>query len=161
MLDRFERFSLLIAEISRHWHKLASDEMEVCGLKGPHSLYLLTLRRYPEGLTATQLCELCAKDKADVSRMMSAMEKKGLVCRSSGGAYRVVFRLTDEGQSAAEYVRQRAAMAVELAGKDLTDAQRAAMYESLESIVANLRQLSQNGLPEENLLKGKWKGTKS
>lgn len=35
MVERFERFSLAIAESSRCWHKLAGEEMKVYGLKGP------------------------------------------------------------------------------------------------------------------------------
>ena len=83
MVDRFERFSFAISEISRYWHKITADEMEKYGLKGPHSVYLTTMYRYPEGVTAPQLCELCGKDKSDVSRAMSLMEQKGLVERQS------------------------------------------------------------------------------
>lgn len=150
-MERFERFSLLIADLSRQWHKVATCEMEKYGLKGPHSVYLLILERRPEGVTASQLCELCIKDKADVSRMMSIMEQKGLVYRSSpGGAYRGLFCLTEEGRRAAEQVRSRSELAVELAGKDLTDLQRAVMYEAMESIAVNLRQLARDGLPDSD-----------
>ena len=83
MVDRFERFSFAISEISRYWHKITADEMEKYGLKGPHSVYLTTMYRYPEGVTAPQLCELCGKDKSDVSRAMSMMEQKGLVEKRS------------------------------------------------------------------------------
>ena len=148
MMDRFERFSLAISEISRYWHKLTSEEMEKYGLKGPHSVYLLTLNRYPDGLTATQLCEYCAKDKADVSRMMAIMEEKGLVRKEGANSYRGVFRLTEAGASAAAYVRQRAGLAVQMAGKDLTDETRTVFYAALASITENLRILSKDGLPQ-------------
>ena len=149
MIERFERFSLAISEISRHWHKLTTDEMEKYGLKGSHSVYLLMMSRYPGGLTAPQLGELCGKDKADVSRMMSIMEKKGLVTKEGvhQNLYRGLFKLTKEGLQAAEHVRQRAGLAGEIAGKDLTEETRAVFYEALESITANLRQLSKEGLP--------------
>lgn len=150
MVDRFERFSYAISEISRYWHKLAADEMEKYGLKGPHSVYLTTMYRYPEGVTAPQICELCGKDKSDVSRMMSIMEKKGLVKKEGvhQNLYRGVFKLTEEGKEAAEHVRQRASLAVEIAGKKLTDEKRTIFYEALESITANLRELSKEGLPK-------------
>ena len=150
MIDRFEKFSLAISEISRYWHKLTSDEMEKYGLKGPHAVYLTTLYRNNEGLTAPQICELCGKDKADVSRMMSIMEQKGLVTKESTNKnlYRAVFRLTDEGTRAAEFVRERASLAVDIAGRDLTDENRAIFYSSLETIAENLRKLSRDGIPE-------------
>ena len=47
MEDRFERFSVGMSEISRYWHKLTGDEMEKYGLKGTHSIYLLTMYRFP------------------------------------------------------------------------------------------------------------------
>lgn len=150
MVERFERFSFAISEISKHWHKIAGEEMEKYGLKGPHATYLLTISHYDEGITAPQICELCGKDKADVSRMMSIMEQKGLVTKEGihQNLYRGVFKLTDEGKMAAEHVRKRASLAVELAGKDLTDEKRAIFYEALESIVMNLREISKEGLPK-------------
>lgn len=151
MVDRFERFSVAMSEVSRHWHKLAGDEMKKYGLKGSHSVYLLTMARYPQGISAPRLGELCGKDKADVSRMMSIMEQKGLVTKEGihQNRYRGVFKLTEEGKRAVEYVRRRASRAVELAGKDLTEEKRDIFYEALESIVSNLRQLSKEGIPEE------------
>ena len=150
MIERFERFSVAISEISRHWHKIAAEEMEKYGLKGAHSMYLTTIFRYPEGITATQLCELCGKDKSDVSRMMSIMEKKGLVVKEGvhQNMYRGVFKLTEEGKAAAEYVRRRASLAVDIAGQQLSEEKRAVMYEALELIAGKLSELSRDGLPE-------------
>lgn len=150
MIDRFERFSYGILEISKHWHKITADEMEKYGLKGPHATYLLTMSQHEDGVTAPELCEFCGKDKSDVSRMMAIMEQKGLVKKEGihQNLYRGVFKLTDEGKRAAEFVRERASLAVELAGKDLTDEKRAIFYEALESIVYNLREISKEGLPQ-------------
>lgn len=146
MIDRFERFSLAIAEISRYWHKIAADEMAKYGLKGPHAIYLTTIARFEEGITAPQLCELSGKDKADVSRQMALMEKKSLVVKDGG--YRGVYTLTDRGREAAEQVRRRAALAVDLAGRDLTDETRAALYAALDAIAGRMREMSRDGLPE-------------
>ena len=146
MVERFEKFSLAISEISRCWHKIATEEMEKCGLKGIHSIYLTTMLRYPEGITAAMLCELCGRDKAEVSRTLAAMEKMELI-HKTGSTYRARLLLTEQGQQAAEFVRQRAAIAVEIAGAELSDQQRTAFYQSLESIANNLQTLSQQGLP--------------
>ena len=151
MIDRFERFSLAISEISRYWHKITSAEMEKYGLKGAHSVYLTTMYRFPDGITATQLCEVCGKDKSDVSRMMAIMEKKGLVYKEGihQNMYKGVFKLTELGREAAEFVNRRARLAVSLAGRDLSEEKRFAMYEAMESIAANLQKLSVEGLPKE------------
>ncbi len=149
MEDRFERFSQAISQINRHWRKLAAEEMEPYGLKGPHCAYLLALFRHPAGLTAPQLVEICRKDKADVSRMMKILEQKGMVRKdgSHQNRYGGVFVLTGQGQAAADRVRQRAALAVDYAGGDLTAQQRAAFYETLETIVDRLTELSRDGIP--------------
>ena len=149
MLNRFARFSLAISEIDRCWHKLAAEEMARYELNSPHAVYLTTLYNFEEGITAAKLGELCCKNKADVSRMVAILEKKGLVRKEAvgGNLYRAKLRLTEEGKQAAEHVQQRAALAVELAGSGMTDADREVFYRCLEQITANLQKLSREGLP--------------
>ena len=148
MLERFEKFSLAIVEISRFWHKIAGEELAKYGLKSSHITYLLTLYRYPAGLTAPKLAELCGRDKADVSRMLSILESKGLVRKESTGTsrYRGLLLLTDEGKTVASALSAQAERAVERAGDGLTDENRAIFYESLDTITNNLRKISQEGL---------------
>lgn len=150
-MDRFERFSLSLAELTRYWHKLSADEMEKYGLRSTHAVYLLTMHSHPEGMTATQLTETCGRDKSDVSRMMSILEERGFVEKKGAGRsnYRGVFLLTDSGRAAAEAVRRQADRTVELAGTGLTDADRTVFYDSLATITDNLRRLSRDGIPEE------------
>ncbi len=150
MLDRFERFSFAISEISRCWRKLASEELAKYGLKSPHATYLTTMYKYPQGITVPQLCEVCGKDKSDASRMLAILEEKGLVEKRlvDGSLYRGLLVLTDEGKAAAEHVCERASRAVEMAGKDLTDETREIFYKALESITSNLHELCQGGIPE-------------
>ena len=150
MLNRFARFSLAIAEIDRCWHKLAAEDMAKYDLNSPHAVYLNTLYQYPEGITAAKLGELCCKNKADVSRMVTILEKKGLARKEAvgGNLYRAKLLLTDDGKLAAEHVQGRAALAVELAGSGMTDAERETFYRCLEQITANLQTLSKEGLPQ-------------
>ena len=51
MIERFDRFSALIFEVSKHWHKITSDELAKYGLKGtyatiPRESQPLPLHRY-------------------------------------------------------------------------------------------------------------------
>ena len=150
MLDRFERFSFAISEISRCWRKLASEELAKYELKSPHATYLTTMYKYPQGITVPQLCEVCGKDKSDASRMLAILEEKGLINKQvvDGSLYRGLWVLTEEGKTAAEHVCNRASRAVEMAGKDLTEETRDVFYEALESITLNLRELTKKGIPE-------------
>jgi DNA-binding MarR family transcriptional regulator len=151
MMSRFERFSYAIFGISHHWHKISGDEMKKYGLKGTYAVYLITMYRCKDGITAAQLCEMCNRDKADVSRAISAMEKQGLVKKEgvNQNLYRAQIKLTDEGLAAAEKVQKRASLAVEIAGKDLTDEKRSTFYEALELIASNMQILSEKGLPDD------------
>ena len=148
MLDRFERFSFSIMCVTRYWHKIVTDEMEKHGLKGPYAIYLLALHRNREGITSIKLAELCGKDKSDASRTISEMEKAGLVYKE-GNRYRALIRLTHEGKEFADRICERAAIAVEIAGRDLTDENRKIFYSALDSISANLQVLSEDGIPQE------------
>lgn len=151
MIGRFERFSYAISEISRLWHRIAGEEMGKYGLKGSYSVYFTTLYRYPAGLTAAQLVDLCSRDKADVSRAMALLEKKGLVNRvdPEGKAYRAPLTLSQEGREIAGHINHRAEAAVELASKGLPEEKRAVFYEALELITSNLQKLSKEGIPQK------------
>jgi DNA-binding MarR family transcriptional regulator len=152
LISRFERFSYAISRIYHYWHKIAAVEMANYGLKGPHAIYLVAMHRYPEGITAAQLCELCGKDKSDVSRAISLMEEKGLVRRDGTGQsmYRARLILTEDGSHAAEQVCRRAALAVENTGGSISEEHRAVLYKVLEQIAENLRIISNEGLQERS-----------
>lgn len=151
-MDRFERFSYAIAVISRCWHRLAIEEMAKYGLKSSHATYLTTLYQNKEGLTAAQLCELCGKDKSDVSRMMAILTQKGFVEKNgrgeTGNMYGGTYQLTENGKEAAKKVQMRAVQVVEIAGRDISEENRTMLYEMLAQISDNLRQLCKDGIPE-------------
>lgn len=151
MVHRFEQFSLAIFEISRCWHKIAAEEMEKYGLRGPYATYLTTLYRQKESVSASRLGALCGKDKADVSRAVAVMEQKDLIKRESVGPnlYRAQLVLTESGMAAARQVCEKAAKVVEFAGRELSLEQREAFYQALEQIAERLQQVSRDGLPQE------------
>ena len=77
MLERFERFSLSLFELSRCWHKLASEEMSRHGLRSSHATYLTTLLRCEEGITAVELgrqIELTVDDLQNILKVLSEEE---------------------------------------------------------------------------------------
>lgn len=145
MVERFERFSLAIFEISRCWHKIAAEEMAPYGLRGAHALYITVLSRFPRGVTLPRLAELCGRDKSDVSRSIAALEGGGFV--EKDGGYGGQVKLTGEGRGVARKIRKRAALAVELAGGQLGERTRASFYRALELIAAQLKEISEEGLP--------------
>ncbi len=148
MVDRFERFVSVISGISRNLHKIMSEEMEKYGLKGPYAVYLVAMQRHPQGITAARLSEICEKNKAAVSRAVADLETMNLI-RKEGGNYRSRLLLTEEGKKAATYVCERASLAVDMAGKGLTNEQRKVFYESMGIIAKNLQILGAQGLTSQ------------
>lgn len=151
MIDRFELFVSGINGMYRDIQKIERDEMVKYGLKGAYAQYLVAMKRCPEGLTATALCEACDKDKAAVSRVLTEMEEKGLVYRQGNkdNQYRALLILTPEGNKAADYVCEKAVAAVNFAGSGLSEEHRKIFYDSLHLIAAHLREICANGIPED------------
>ena len=151
MASRFEQFSASISCIYRCIQKIERVEMAKYGLKGPHAQCLLAMKKHPEGITAARLCEVCEKDKAAVSRIVSEMQEKGLVTRDieNARAYNALIRLTDEGRKAAEHVCLKARAAVKAVGSVMSDEERRVLYSLLDTIAGELQKLSDEGIPEE------------
>ena len=147
MLQRFEQFTASITTITHYIQKIERDEMEKLGLKGAYAQYLLAMHQHPQGLTAAQLCEICERNKAAVSRILSELEQRGLIHRSAE-AYRSVLTLTDEGRDIADWVSHKAALAAELVGQGLGDQDRTALYSTLTLITSNIEAVSKTGLPD-------------
>lgn len=148
MIDRFETFSYAIAEISRCWHRIATDEMKKHDLKGPYAVFFTALYRHRDGLTAAELCTVCAKDKAEVSRAIAQLEERGLMIKEhvNQNRYRAKIKLTEDGLALAEQINTAAKRAVEYGGNGLTEEERKVFYKALSLISENLKKLDQIGL---------------
>lgn len=150
MISKYELFSTSVASMQHDIQRIERVEMAKFGLKGPHAQCLLAMSRYPKGITAAQLCEVCEKDKAAISRTLAELEERGMVCRmeNNGSRYRAKLMLTQQGAAAAEAVKERAQLAVEQAGAGLDDSQREIFYRVLALIAGNLHAICKDGLKE-------------
>lgn len=152
MISRFEQFSYVISGIHRQIQKIERAEMIKRGYKGAFAQYLATLHRYEEGLTATELCEICDKDKAAVSRIIAEMEEKGLVERQKKivRTYRSKITLTEKGKETAEFVAERAKLAISAVSDEVMDeGQREVLYSTLDALYKNLRKVVEDGILKE------------
>ncbi len=148
MVERYAKFTAAVSRISNCIQKIESEAMAKYGLTGACAQYIAAMSTSGEGLTVSQLSEACMKDKAAVSRSVSQLEEKGLVCRNfmGGNAYRAPIVLTQKGKDVADYVARRASQAVEIAG--LNDSERQKMYFALDMVAKNLTDMCKEGLPE-------------
>ena len=151
MIQRFESFVTGISACYKYIQRIKSQEMTELGLKGTHVMCIFYLHQNESGLTASQLCRLCAEDKAAISRTLSELEQAGMILRQdrNGTRYRASLTLTEQGRAAADAVSEKARLAVELAGTGLEDAQREIFYQVLGLIAGNLHTICRDGLKKE------------
>ena len=150
MVERYEKMSASVSAISTCIQKIEAEQMTKYGLKGSCAQYLACMLKHENGITVSGLSELCAKDKAAVSRAIAELEAKGFVSREAVGVgvYRAALVLTQKGKDVAEYVNKQASTAVEIAGKGLSEEERATLYYALDLIAGNLSEICKQGLPE-------------
>ena len=142
MQHRFETFTVLMASISRSIRKIKTQEMEEFNLKSTHVSCLYYLYREGE-LTATELCERCEEDKANISRAIDYLEKQGYIaCRSNAQKrYRAPLVLTEQGRAAGERVAHKIDRILCDASEGVDEGEREIMYRSLAIISENLQKI--------------------
>ena len=138
MLQRFEDFVTGITVCYKYIQRIKSAEMTEFGLKGTHVMCLFFLHRHPEGLTAAQLCQLCAEDKAAISRTLAVLQEKGFISASEK-KYRALLQLTDMGEEVAGRVDSLIEQWVDCGGDGLPEEDRTVFYSALAHIAGNLR----------------------
>ena len=143
MIKRFEAFVTGITLCYKYIQKIKSAEMTELGLKGTHVMCIFFLSHNPGGLTAAQLCRLCAEDKAAVSRTVAELQREGYVAPGEK-KYRAALRLTEKGMVIAKRVDELIEQWVAFGGAGLSDSDREAFYRALELISNNLKKNGEN-----------------
>jgi DNA-binding MarR family transcriptional regulator len=133
-----------IFSITRYWNRLANEEMKKYGLRGAYALYLVVIESGEGQITAAKLADLCQRDKADVSRAITAFQEKGILEPYGESKYRAALNLTGKGRELASQIRRRASEMIELAGQDLSEEMRENMYQCLDSIALRMREICES-----------------
>lgn len=142
MTERFERFTVLINKISRNIRKLKIQEMAEYNLRSAHVSCLYYL--YSENnITATELCERCAEDKATISRAVDYLETNGfLTCESqSAKRYKAPLVLTNKGYEVGKKISDKISGILRETGTGITEEEMVAFYRSLSIISDNLENI--------------------
>ena len=145
MLHRFETFTVLMANIGRSIRKIKTEEMDEFHLKSTHVSCLYYLFREGE-LTATELCERCEEDKANISRSVKYLEENGcLSCDSKHvKRYQSPLTLTDKGREIGGKIVLKVDNILSHAGDGVPEEDRRVMYRSLAVICENLQKISES-----------------
>ena len=143
MIERFEEFTVLIANLTRSIRRIKTEEMGKWNLKNCHvsCIYYLYER---ESLTSKELCDICGDDKANISRSIEYLEENGyLKCReSSGKRYKTHFELTEKGRSVGGNIYNRIKEILDKSSAGLSEEDRETMYMGLRLVNNNLQKIS-------------------
>ncbi|MBE5854811.1 MAG: MarR family transcriptional regulator [Lachnospiraceae bacterium] len=139
MDNRFELFSGLVNSAYKSLQKLKRMNMERFGLSGAHTncLYRL-LEAEDTGLSQRDLMELEQMDKAQVSRVLKDLEKKGYVTTKGTAGYKAAYVLTEDGRDIAFQVRKLVDTYLVRIGESMSEERRKTFYEAFELVVADL-----------------------
>ena len=142
MEHRFETFTLLIASINRCIRKIKSEEMAEFNLKSPHVSCLYYLYK-SDSLTASELCDMCEEDKANISRSIKFLEENGyIVCRTNlQKRYQSPLSLTEKGRRVGQHINDLINKMLEHASEGLSEEERIILYRSLSLINTNLQHI--------------------
>ena len=142
MENRFETFTALMTSIGRSIRKIKTMEMADFRLKGTHALCLYYLYR-EDALTATELCELCEEDKANISRTIEYLKRNDYIACADGTArrYRSTLTLTEKGREAGARILEKIEKVLELSDEGISEENRRIMYEGLRRVDENLQRL--------------------
>ena len=138
MIQRFQSFVGGISSCYKYIQHIKSMEMAEFGLKGAHVMCLFFLHQNPQGLTAANLCQLCAEDKAAISRTIASLQKEGFIA-TCDKKYRALLQLTQKGQQVAQQFTALIEQWVDFGGSGLSEEERTIFYRALNLISNNLK----------------------
>ena len=99
---RFIKFSALLNSAQKSISRMKHKKMDSYGLDNAHTLCICVLAEANDGLTKTELATLCGVDKAQISRVVTALQKKNFIGTPSGEkTYKQRYSLTEEGKKVA------------------------------------------------------------
>ena len=142
MEERFQTFTVLVANLNRCIYKIKTEEMSEYNLKSSHVSCLYYIFKNGS-LTAKELCDLCGEDKANISRALKYLEDNGylMIDIKSDKKYQRPIELTYTGYKIGKFINERVNKILEYASEGLSDEKRKIMYEGLNLINNRLNTL--------------------
>lgn len=144
MENRFEVFTVSIANISRLIRKIENQEMKNLNLRSFHVECLYYL--YASNIhTAAELCAKCGEDKATISRTLEDLEQKGFLTREKQDKkrYNTEITLTDKGQETGKFIHDKIQKILEDLNNDFSHEQRMILYSCLFKINKRLATIAE------------------
>ena len=138
--DNFERFAQMLSNASKSIFRLKSKCMSKYGLSSTHTLCLRSLYENSEGMTKSEIAEICYLDKAQITRIMSELvENEYVTADTSRRAYNRKFLLTEKGYRITEEINQTVQAVVKYVNEDIPKEDIEHFYAVFEAINKKLK----------------------
>ena len=136
----YESFVPATMRIAKAVQIVKSQKMGAYDLKGTNAACLCRILMSEDGLTATQLATSCKIDKAQVSRAMTELVKRGLVTRDdmNGHRYKQKYCLTDAGVIAATDIAETTRGICDVLYSGISEKELKVFHDVLGRMCANL-----------------------
>ena len=142
MEERFQTFTVLVANLNRCIYKIKTEEMAEYNLKSSHVSCLYYI--YKNGsLTAKELCDLCGEDKANISRSLRYLEENGYLVSGTKTTknHQRPIELTFDGYKIGKMLNEKIDKILHYASEGLSEENRKIMYQGLNLINERLNKL--------------------
>ncbi len=143
--ERFFRFSMAMETISKKVQKYKNTQMSSYGLHSMHVMFLCSLDKSEDGLTAGELAKACGVDKAFISRTAGDLRKKGYVDFSVGDEkqYKKRMILTPLGKEIMGEINRIVEGTVEKATEGISSDHIEIFYNVMEKLSGNLTAITE------------------
>lgn len=138
-IDRFEKFSKTINQLSKELKKIKYMHMSKYGLGSVHTMCIISLGETP-CQTAGDLMTGEEVDKSQMSRVIKDLCEKEYIKPIDGQKrkYRIQYELTEAGKKIADEIRQKAVNIVRFVDEGIPPENIMTMYFTLEKICSNI-----------------------
>ena len=142
---RFFRFSIAMEAITKKLQKYKNSQVSSYGLHSMHVMFLCSLYRSENGMTAGELSKACGVDKAFISRTAGDLRKKGYVdfSHGEGKLYKKRMVLTPTGIGVMEKISRVVEETVDKATAGISAEQFEVFYSVMEKLEGNLTSITE------------------
>ncbi len=141
MINKFDTFMTSISHIHKNIRKIKDKKMKSYSLKGSHVMCLFYLMQNPEGLTMSELNDLCVEDKAATSRTVAYLKENGYISHElnkNEKNYNSRIYLLKKGREVSETFEDIIAPIVNIAEKSFTKEEQLVFTKLLAKVAENL-----------------------
>ena len=145
MEERFEILTRMVWGVHGDMQKLKMQIAGELGIKGVHVFLIYLLRKYPQGLTAAQLCEMNRSTGGLISRETAELLEKEIITtdrESDHRRYGCKYLLTEKGWKMAARISDFAMEVQDFVSRDIPREDLVAFYRTFGALLKSFDKLT-------------------